>query len=179
MSALTITTDRLILRPFTLQDAPRVRRLAGAWDVASMVGNIPHPYPEGLAESWISQHGDLRVRGKAYPFALTWCDQVIGSVGIHQNDDEQPEIGYWLGVPYWGMGFGTEAAAAILAFGFDWLGHERVTADHIVDNQASGRVLAKLGFVATGRRTRQSAARGRVECIDLTLTRDAWAAKKV
>jgi ribosomal-protein-alanine N-acetyltransferase len=179
MFDLTIATERLILRPFRLADAPRVRELAGAWEIASMVGSIPHPYPDGLAASWIAMHDERRATGKGYPFAVTWDGDVIGSLGIEQEGDKSLELGYWFGVPYWGQGFATEAASALLRFAFGWLAQCEIVAGYIVDNTASARVLGKLGFVRTGQRKRTSRARGEVNCIDVSLTRDEWAAKQV
>ena len=181
MIAFSITTDRLVLRPFTLDDAPRVKELAGAWDVASVCGSVPHPYPHGEAERWIGLHDVRRARRTGYPFAVTREGVLVGSFGVEKPADAEPfDLGYWLGTPYWGLGYATEAATAVVAFAFGWLGAERLTAGHIVDNAASARVLAKLGFAYVGSGPRPCRARkGQVPCIDLVLTRDAWAAKKV
>ena len=82
---LELKTTRLSLRPFRREDGPRVRELAGVWSVAGMVGSIPHPYPEGLAESWIGLHDELRRSGRGYPFAATLNGELIGSFGIENG----------------------------------------------------------------------------------------------
>ncbi len=174
---LELKTERLILRPFRLEDAPRVRQLAGVWEIASMLAALPHPYPEGLAESWIVQHDRLR-RAGAYPFAACRGDELIGSFGIEEPRGNGLELGYWVGVPYWGQGFATEAAQAVVDFAFKWLVRDHLRAAHLVENAASARVLAKLGFVATGRGACESRARGAaLDCIRLVLKREDYLAK--
>lgn len=148
-----LSTTRLCLRPFNLEDAPHVQRLAGAPEVAATTLLIPHPYPDGAAEAWISAHDDARAAGRDYTFAVVQSSDntLVGAVGLHRNAvHNRAEIGYWIGVPYWGKGYCTEAAAAVVAFGFETLGLNRIHACHFVNNPASGRVMQKLGMQREG-----------------------------
>jgi RimJ/RimL family protein N-acetyltransferase len=76
---------------------------------------------------------------------------VIGAVGLRvDRDHARAELGYWIGKPYWGRGYATEAARAALRWGFDSLGLERIYAYHFARNAASGRVLRKIGMTPEG-----------------------------
>ncbi|MHB1317499.1 MAG: GNAT family N-acetyltransferase [Anaerolineae bacterium] len=148
-----LETGRLVLRPFTLADAPAVRELAGDYQVAQYTLNIPHPYPEGAAEEWISGHQSAYDQGRAMTWAITARDdgRLLGAIGltvvaIHRR----AEMGYWLAVPYWNQGLMTEAARAVLDFGFGRLGLLRIYAMHSTQNKASGRVMQKAGMVREG-----------------------------
>jgi ribosomal-protein-alanine N-acetyltransferase len=143
-----ITTERLLLRYYTLIDAPAMRSLINTREVAFNTLRIPYPYPEGEAERWISTHEEGRKNGD-YPFAvvLQQGDALIGTVGLHvKPDHNNAEIGYWIGVPYWGRGYASEAAAAVVRFGFQSLSLNRIHANHFSRNPASGRVLQKIGM---------------------------------
>jgi RimJ/RimL family protein N-acetyltransferase len=148
MSGETIATPRLNLRPPQASDAPRIAALAGDFDVARMTTSIPHPYGAADAEAFL----DLTASGdpaRERVFALELPgDGLIGVVGFHPRD--ATEIGYWIGRPYWGLGYATEAALAALTWAErDW-GRRWTTAGHFADNPASGRVLEKAGFLYTG-----------------------------
>ena len=111
-----ISTPRLVLRRFTREDAPAVQRLAGAPEVALNTLLIPHPYPDGEAERWISTHDEAFQRGDM-TFAITMAEDqgLVGAIGLHSKPDhDRAEIGYWIGLPFWGKGFATEAASAVL-----------------------------------------------------------------
>lgn len=143
-----ITTERLVLRGCTPADGPAIRRLAGAREVAYNTLLIPHPYPEGEAERWIATHEEQKAKGN-HLFAIALGDggDLIGTIGLHANGQhDHGEIGYWIGVPYWGKGFATEAAAAVVQYGFDTLGLHRIFASCFSRNPASGRVLQKIGM---------------------------------
>ena len=149
----TLHTDRLTLRPFTLADAPDVQRLAGAWEVASPTLNIPHPYPDGAAEEWIATHQPRFEAGELVNFAITRRSdgQLLGAIGLHLNArHHHAEMGYWMGVPYWGQGYTTEAAGAVLRYAFETLKLNRVYATHLTRNPASGRVMQKMGMQFEG-----------------------------
>lgn len=150
----TLTTERLVLRPFTLDDAKDVQRLAGAAEVASTTLLIPHPYPDGVAEEWIATHERRFDERQELVLAITLAAsaELVGSVGLIFAKPEQrrAELGYWLGVPYWNQGYCTEAARALLSWGFGEYGLERVFASIYTRNPASGRVLEKLGMTREG-----------------------------
>jgi ribosomal-protein-alanine N-acetyltransferase len=145
----TLETERLVLRPFELSDAPRVQLLAGDRDVAAMTKNIPHPYEDGLAEAWIGSHQERFDKREETVFAITLeeSDELIGAIGlVLKLDQEIAELGYWIGKPYWGRGYCTEAARAVLHFAFTKLRLNRVHAHHFSHNPASGRVMQKVGM---------------------------------
>jgi RimJ/RimL family protein N-acetyltransferase len=149
----TVETTRLILRPFRLSDAADVQRLAGAPEVASTTLNIPHPYKDGMAEEWIARHQEQFDNGQMVHFAVTLKPQgtLIGAVGLETNARHQrAEMGYWIGVPYWGHGYCTEAARAVLRYGFEVLKLHRIFAFHIPRNPPSGRVMEKIGMKREG-----------------------------
>lgn len=168
---LNLAGDRLRLRPFKLDDAPRVQQLADNWKVASMVARMPYPYPPGAAEEWISGHAERRSSGNDWPFAIEIGGELVGAVGVSRDESGPMELGYWIGEPYWGQGIATEAARILVEFAFDILGEQRLTAGYFKENPSSGRVLTKLGFRAVGEETRFCLARGEeVDCIELELT---------
>ena len=150
----TIETPRLVLRPFVPADAPEVQRLAGDREVASTTLNIPHPYADGMAEAWIASHEPAFARGERLTLAVTGRDggQLLGGISLRLvARDENAELGYWIGRPYWGRGICTEAAAALVAYGFETLGLHRIHASFLARNPASGRVMQKVGMTREGR----------------------------
>ena len=148
----TLRTERLVLRGFTLDDAPRVQQLAGAREVAATTLTLPHPYEDGMAEAWIGGHAAAWQARKRMPLAITTrADGVIGAIGLSLvPEHRRAEMGYWIGVPYWNRGFATEAAAAVLEYGFGALGLNRVVGRYFARNSASGKVLRKLGMAHEG-----------------------------
>lgn len=141
-----IKTKRLILRPLESADAERIAELGGDWDVASMTARMPYPYTVAAAHQWI---GGLDAGEKVYGIELD--GKLIGVTGFTPAPDRRSaEIGYWLGKAYWGQGFATEAARAVVTHCFRNEGFQRITCGHFVDNPASARVIEKLGFVQTG-----------------------------
>lgn len=142
-----------MLRPFTLDDAPRVRQLAGDARIADTTLRIPHPYPEGAAEEWIGTHAAAFGAGESAQFAVTLADsgELIGATGFEFSAaHNHAELGYWIGVAYWGKGYATEAGRALLEWGFRQRGVHRIHAHHFARNPASGRVMQKLGMRPEG-----------------------------
>lgn len=163
-----IRTERLILRPPGAADAPRVGKLSRDRDVARMVSMIPYPQPDISAEGFILIMEARAGLGADHVFAIELPGEgVIGLAGAHARGGDGFEIGYWLGRPYWGAGFATEAARAVTGVALA-LDRGPVTAGHYVDNPASGRVLEKVGFVYTGE-VAQRFSLGRGEKADLRL----------
>lgn len=149
----TIETERLVLRPFTLRDAPDVKRLAGDKAIASTTLNIPYPYEDGIAEKWIGTHREGFEKGESVHFAIVDRQQhcLIGAIGLTVNERfESAELGYWIGKPYWNNGYCTEAAEAVLEYGFETLGLNRIHASHFKRNLASGRVMQAIGMSNEG-----------------------------
>lgn len=149
----TLITTRLILRPFTLDDAPAVKDLVGEWEIAETTGSIPHPYELEMAEEWISTHQEAFDKSEAVSLAITLKAQgeLIGAIGIHINNTHRlAEIGYWTGKPYWNEGYCTEAAGELLGYAFEELDLNRVQARHMTKNPASGRVMQKIGMIYEG-----------------------------
>ena len=149
----TLQTARLILRPFELADALEVQNLAGAREIASTIENMPHPYKDGMAEKWINTHEEKFEQGKSLDLAIVikGTARLCGAIGITINSNyNNAELGYWIGVPYWGQGYGTEAASRAIAYGFESLNLHRIYASHLTRNPASGRVMQKIGMIREG-----------------------------
>ena len=142
---MILTTERLILRPPDLADAPAIQRLAGAREVALNTLMIPHPYPDGAAEAWINkQRTEDEIN---FVITLRESGELAGAMGLLvSREHARAEIGYWIGVPYWNRGYATEAGRAVVRFAFEELGLNRVDAEVFSRNPASSRVLQKLGM---------------------------------
>jgi RimJ/RimL family protein N-acetyltransferase len=142
-----LQTRRLMLRGLRLQDAAAVVPLANDRRIAENTAQIPHPYRLADAESFIvsaQAKGDVN-------FLIALADAtVIGVCGIAMGEGPAPELGYWLGLSYWGQGFATEAARAVIDYAFADLKLESIQAGARVTNPASRRVLEKCGFQWTG-----------------------------
>jgi RimJ/RimL family protein N-acetyltransferase len=149
----SLHTDRLVLRPYILNDVADLVRLAGAREVAATTLRIPHPYREEDAIDFIHSFAAEAEMGTSARFAITLREdgQLCGGVGLRIDKDHQhAELGYWIGVPYWGHGYATEAARATVHYGFEALGLHRIYASCVTQNPASGRVLKKIGMQYEG-----------------------------
>ena len=144
-----LRTLRLLLRCFEPGDIPAIVPLAGVREIAATTMNIPHPYSEEDGRSFLA-HADADFRaGRSVTFAVTTLQgrDLCGAVGLAiAPAHERAELGYWIGVPYWGQGFATEAASSVLSFGFETLRLNRIHASHFAGNTASQRVLEKVGM---------------------------------
>ena len=141
-----LETERLVLRPPRPDDAEALAHLINDRRIAINTARIPLPYNLADAQQFIAavnrQDGEVA-------FLITFDDVLIGGCGVAQSDSG-PELGYWVGVPFWGQGFATEAARAVIDHAFGCLGHEVLEAGARVSNPASRRVLEKCGFQWTG-----------------------------
>ena len=167
-----LETERLILRPPAPRDVAAMTVWLGDYDVAKMTAAIPHPYGEADAEGFIAaglSHRFVIARKKDGVF--------LGMIGLHA--EEGHEFGYWLGKPFWGAGYATEAARRLVRYAFEELDQPRVQAGWFHDNPASGNVLAKLGARHNGSRMRDCRARGvKVLCHEMLLTRGQFLRKQ-
>lgn len=155
-------TPRLLLRPGWPEDAPALARAIGHEAVATKLSHVPWPYTEEDARAFLDQAW----REPAPVFLIAERGgPLIGGIGLHEEGGE-PALGYWLTPDAWGCGYATEAGRAVLAIARDALRLPRLRASAFVGNDASTRVLAKLGFRPTGRIVRRP-------CLALGLEVDA------
>lgn len=149
-----LKTERLTLRPFRRDDGEEFARLAGDWGVASMTSDIPYPLSPEQAVLWLSPvRGEIR-------FAIEHDGALVGGAGFYRRASGSAELGFWLGRPWWGRGFASEATREVVRCGF--LRHKvpMFTSAHFVDNAASRNVLRKLGFQPAGECEITCVARG-------------------
>ena len=145
----TLETPRLKLRPYTEADIPELLPLIGTREVAATTLRIAHPYTEQDANAFLELAKDPDKLWLA--ITLRSDGRQIGGVGLRvEKQHQHAELGYWLGVPFWGHGYATEAAADILRYGFETLALHRIFASHFKHNQASGRILKKIGMKYEG-----------------------------
>jgi RimJ/RimL family protein N-acetyltransferase len=164
-----IVTERLVLRLFTLKDTARIADLVGEREIADTTLSIPHPYEEDMAREWIATHAGALKKDEGVNLAvvLREPDQLIGAIGLRlETGHARAEMGYWIGKPYWGQGYGTEAARAVLAYGFDVLKLNRIYAHCLVRNPPSARILRKIGMSPEGRLRQHVRKWGTFEDID-------------
>lgn len=163
-------TENLFLRPAFPEDWKAVFTGIGEQEIVRNLATAPWPYTEMDARRWCA-----RPQNDWLPsFVVVLPDVgVIGSAGLGLDDATgEVQLGYWTARKHWGKGYASEAARGVLEVARA-IGHKRVVASHFVDNPASGRVLQKTGFQATGEvRPGYSMARGGhdpVACYEITL----------
>ncbi len=164
-----LTTERLRLRPLRDDDVDQVVALLQTPEVADTTLNIPYPYPREAAEGWIGTRGAAaRERGE-----LTWGithledDLLMGAVGMRiEAAHRRGTLGYWLGVPFWNQGIMSEAARAVVAYGFDTLDLHRIDAECMSRNPASAKVMQHAGMTYEGTARGYIIKHGEFEDID-------------
>jgi [ribosomal protein S5]-alanine N-acetyltransferase len=165
-------TPRLHLRRPVEADAASIIAIAGDWEVARRLARVPHPYTPEHFRLFMSS---VVANEPTWAIVRRQTDELIGVIGLAPNDDGQSgEVGYYIARPFWGQGFATEAAQAIVRMGFDVCRYVKLTSGYHADNLASGRVLKKLGFEPCGRSTRPCLADGTPKpSIDVELLGDS------
>lgn len=162
-----LQSRRLVLRPFSAADAPQVQRLAGNPRIAATTTTVPHPYPDGAAEPWISGHAAAFEARQGATFAVTLRrdDALVGAVSLMDvsGPDARAELGYWIGVPFWGRGICTEAVVRVMAFAGESWGLTRIVARCMARNPASARVMEKAGLLREGHLRAHIRKNGRYE----------------
>ena len=177
----TLPTERLVLRELRLTDAPEVANGAGDKRVARFLIQVPSPYPVALARRWITGRIEWWDGGRGVTYAITTKrapETLVGTVSLRRfARDRRAELGYWIAQREWGKGIATEAAGALVDFGFAQLDLARIYAQVLAGNDGSARVLAKLGMIHEGVK-RQHVRKG-TRNFDVGiygLLRDEWSA---
>jgi RimJ/RimL family protein N-acetyltransferase len=142
-----LETKRLTLRAPRHEDVKAIAVLANDRRIAENTTRIPHPYRLADAEAFVA---NVNLRDGEACFVLILDGTLIGACGIDQRD-EGAELGYWLGAGHWGNGLMTEAARAVIDYGFGDLRHETLQSGARVTNPASRRVLEKMRISVDGR----------------------------
>lgn len=146
---IEINTERLTLRKFTLADVEAVHRNYGSDPLVNRYISFAPCAELESARGFIGMHLEQYESNPAfYGWAIEVDGEVIGSIGLFNVDDDadQAELGYSIGSKWWGRGYATEAAQAVIDYAFDSVGFHRVYASHHIDNIASGKVLEKVGM---------------------------------
>jgi RimJ/RimL family protein N-acetyltransferase len=142
----TIATERLVLRPSTIEDAGRAFEIQSDWDVARMLRMAAFPPDRQEMRTWFAEHRREWLEGKAFRFAVNLDGVTIGVADLDDVKQGCGDLGYWFEQRVWGRGYAVEAAHAVVRFAFEEVGLTKLIAGHAADNIASGKVLARLGF---------------------------------
>jgi ribosomal-protein-alanine N-acetyltransferase len=166
----SLQTDRLTLRPFETSDIPALVPLIGTREVAATTLRIPHPYTESDAIAYITSAHENLARGDELRLAVISRaeNSLCGGIGLRiEAEHRRAELGYWIGVPYWNRGIATEAARALVNYGFESLKLNRIFAGYVSTNLASASVLKKIGMRYEGCRRSHSVKWGEFFDIEL------------
>ena len=175
-SRCVLETERLLLRRPTLADVKAITHLANDRRIAVNTRRLPHPYLQDHAVDFVR---GIANQQRETAFLIESDYAPIGMVGIDWHQPERPELGYWLGVEYWGQGFATEAARAAIDFTFEEFDIEVMKSAARVANPASRNVLEKCGFQWSGVELHRFEALGSSTPVDcFRLTRGVWASLK-
>ena len=143
---MTLETERLILRPWSEDDAEELYKYANDIDVGPMAGWPVHTSVENSREIIRT----VLSAPETYAVCLKETGKPIGSIGLHRNDlaekDDEYELGYWIGKPFWGQGLIPEASREILRYAFEDLEMSRIWCGYYDGNEKSHKVQIKLGF---------------------------------
>lgn len=143
-------TKRLLLRPGWCEDAQALAQAMGDEAVVRNLARAPWPYGLEDAEGWLGRDGDPLLPEFLIFSRTRGAPRLVGGCGIDRCEGNALELGYWIARPYWGLGFATEAASALVRISRA-IGLPKLTAGHMLDNPASAKVLRKIGFRPTGR----------------------------
>ena len=170
-----IATPRLVLRRPDKDDAVDIAFLANNPKIASMVARMPHPYSMRDAHAFIGRVKDGGPNGCMYAVTMASTGRFIGCAGLDSSKGNGLELGYWLGEPFWGEGFATEAAHALVDLAFRDTDVPLITVSCRLSNPASRRVIQKSGFQHAGNGMMNSIAAGPVSIERFVLDRKTWA----
>jgi RimJ/RimL family protein N-acetyltransferase len=174
--ACVLETERLTLRRPTLADVKAIANLANDRRIAENTRRLPHPYSQDHAIEFVRALANDR-RETAFLIENNYTP--IGAVGVDWRQPDAPELGYWLGFEYWGQGFATEAARAVIDFTFEQFDVEHLISGARVANPSSRNILEKCGFQWSGVELHRFEALGSSTPVDcFRLTRGVWSSLK-
>jgi RimJ/RimL family protein N-acetyltransferase len=165
-------TDRLMLRPIWPEDAHDLYNAIADEAIVRNLALAPWPYRFDDARNFAATEHSERFPNFMLFRRTDGAPQLIGSCGIG-NRGGVGELGYWIARPYWGLGYASEGARAVIQVARA-IGHGQLIAGHFTDNPASGHVLRKIGFQSTGQiQMRYSNGRGaKAACLQYELDLD-------
>ncbi len=158
-----LTTKRLILDQIKPDDIPDIVTYAGNIKIVENTRTMPHPYFDEDAIAWMNMANEGFKNKDHYIFAIRIkaTRNFIGGIGLSLTvSNNRAELGYWLAEPFWNQGFTTEAVNAILKFGFSTLNLNKITAEYLSTNTASGKVMIKNGMTKEGELKNHDIKRG-------------------
>lgn len=160
-----VETRRLRLRAPGAQDISRLAGLANDRAIAAQTQRMPHPFGHAEAEDFVLRVAAQDPR-RGSTFLIDHEDHgVVGVIGLFEHEDLAPEVGYWIGRPFWGRGYATEALEGAMVWASRQWRRRALVSGHFADNPASGRVLEKAGFLYTGE-TRRTFSQARNALVD-------------
>ena len=173
-----LTTPDLTLSLVGPGDIPDFLPLVGNWEVARYTSRIPYPYSQADGEGYVAFVADAWHRNGSLECALRDRKDgtFVGIAALTMGDDPtEADLGYWIGLPYWGRGYATQASHALIRHGFTAMGLDRILSTVIRENTASSHVLEKVGLHRTGEGETYFPARDRRYPVYLFgLTRENW-----
>ncbi len=176
-----IETARLVLRPFTADDVPAMVAGLDNFAVARNTGRVPFPYGEDEARAFLKRVAEDDTPSVHRAIALRSApERLIGGIGLVTDTPRRAELGYWLTEPLWGRGLITEAARAFTDHAFGHCGFATLLASVHIGNEASRRILLRLGFAPLGEGTSFSQARGEDVPVEfMELERRRWRQNRI
>jgi RimJ/RimL family protein N-acetyltransferase len=172
-----IETERLLLRPPHDSDAEDIAELANNYRVASMLATMPHPYFVADARDFLTRIASTNAGDSVYAVTLAKSGQFLGICGLHEDKArfDLPFLGYWLGEGYWGKGYASEAARALVDLFFKVTDREEMMISCRIDNGRSRRIIEKCGGIPWKREDRYNRALGEMHAVeDYRVTRESW-----
>jgi len=141
-----IKTKRLVLKKPTKKiNKKLIVSQIGDWEVAKWLSDVPYPYTEQKAEEWLNNINDDDLL-----FSIFRNNSLIGGVGLSLEEDNDLDLGFWIGRDHWGKGYATEAAMGLIKYTQKEFNFKQIKACYIKGNTGSSNVLRKLGFEEIG-----------------------------
>lgn len=168
-----LVTERLVLRPPHADDVQELAELANNRRVAEMLARMPYPYTRADAQQFVEGSRSRKHGGCHYAIALAGNGSFIGCAGLDERQYGL-ELGYWIGEPYWCMGYATEVAHALVDLAFRVTEIDKLSVSCRVINDASRRVIHKCGFQYAGQGMMDSLVAGCVPIERYQLDRRTW-----